>query len=64
MDWTKKQLRALFKGTSDRLFEACYRQLRQWMRDETIDDPDLEGAESWINQIASEKVNNPKSSFS
>lgn len=61
--WTKAELRRLFKHESDRLFNACYRQLRQWIRYGAIDTPDLYAAQEWIEQLIAERVNNPRSSF-
>jgi hypothetical protein len=61
--WTRKDLRGLFPNESERLFNACYRQLLQWIRYGAIDTPDLESARDWMDQLMSEKVNNPRSSF-
>jgi len=61
--WTRKDLQTLFPRESKRLFNACYAQLRQWMRQGAIDTPDLSEAQGWMDQIISERVNNPRSSF-
>ena len=48
---------------STRLFNACWRQYRQWLNG-AIDDPiNLDDVMQWLDTIASEKVNNPASSF-
>ena len=55
--------RFLTSGSSERLFEACWRQYRAWIKG-AIDDPkNINDVLDWLNQIASEKVNDPKSSF-
>lgn len=47
----EQQLRAEFHDESERLFDAAYRQLRTWNRHGAIDDPDLNDAIDWIEQI-------------
>lgn len=61
--WKKQELRRLFPRESDRLFSASYRQLRNWIRQGAIDTPDLFAAQEWMEQLLSERVNNPRSSF-
>jgi hypothetical protein len=60
---TKAYYRALFKNESDRLFNAAWNQYVKYLRG-SIDDPiDDDEVISWLDQIISEKVNNPKSIF-
>ena len=52
-----------FFNTSKRLFNSAWKQYIVYLRgsiDNPIDDNDIV---NWIEQIISEKVNNPKSSF-
>ena len=59
MTGLKAKCRKSFDGSDD-LFEACWRTLRSiWNATEITDDD----AEDWLEQIAAEKVNNPRSSF-
>jgi hypothetical protein len=49
--------------TSWRLFLACWRQYRTWLRG-AIDDPQSDDdVLGWLDSIAAERVNNPRSSF-
>lgn len=49
--------------SSERLFNACWNQYRQWLNG-AIDDPQSdEDVLQWLDNIASEKVNNSQSSF-
>ena len=58
----KKESRKNFDG-SNRLFNACWRQYISWLKG-SIDDPTTqEDINNWLDQIASEKVNNSKSIF-
>jgi hypothetical protein len=51
-----------FDGSDD-LFEACWRQYRGYLTG-GIDDPkDMRDIMEWLDQIAAEKVNNPRSRF-
>ena len=57
-DYYQKQ----FRG-SLALFTACWRQYRTWLNG-AIDGPTCDSdVLEWLDQIASEKVNNPKSRF-
>lgn len=48
---------------SDELFAACWRQYRAYVNG-AIDDPEsLEDVLEWLDSIASEKVNDPRSRF-
>jgi hypothetical protein len=48
---------------SYRLFNACWDQYRRWLKG-SIDDPWSDSdVMNWLDQIASEKVNNSKSVF-
>jgi len=59
----KRAARRSFEGSPD-LFDACWRQLLQWVRQGAIDDPpDQSDVDDWLEQIAAEKVNNPRSRF-
>lgn len=54
--------RSMFYG-STRLFNACWRQYREYLNgsiDEPTSDADVVG---WLEQIAADKVNDPKSRF-
>lgn len=54
--------RTLFDG-SDRLFAACWRQYREYLNG-GIDDPSCDAdVIDWLDALASEKVNNPRSTF-
>jgi hypothetical protein len=58
----KCRARINFSG-SERLFSACWNQYLAWLRG-AIDDPETQAdVDQWLDQIASEKVNNPKSVF-
>ena len=51
-----------FDGSA-RLFRACWNQYRSWLRG-AIDNPESDAdVLDWLDQIASEKVNNPNSAF-
>lgn len=63
MDWTRRDLRRKFPHESSRLFQACYRQLLQWIRQGAIYMPDLDEACNWMDLLISERVNNPRSQF-
>jgi hypothetical protein len=55
--------RFLKAGSSERLFDACWRQYRLYIRG-SIDDPkSIADVMNWLEAIASEKVNDSKSSF-
>jgi len=58
LSMTKKELRAVKSIDCDRLFNAVWRDILQFNRDCDVDD-----IEALYEQIASSKVNNPKSSF-
>lgn len=63
MKFHKDHIRDYFSG-SNRLFEACYRQYLKWLREGAIDTPvDICQVVQWVDSIAAEKVNNPRSSF-
>ena len=48
---------------STALFEACWRQYRGYLKG-SIDDPkSMSDVMDWLDNIASEKVNNPNSRF-
>lgn len=58
----KRAARKVFRG-SERLFQACWRQYLSYLRG-AIDNPDSQtDIDSWLDSIASEKVNNYKSVF-
>jgi len=58
----RKTARANFDGT-DRLFASCWKQYLQWLKG-AIDSPaDQADVDQWLCGIASEKVNNPRSTF-
>lgn len=58
----KADARKSFDG-SQALFNACWNQYLAWLRG-AIDSPDDQGdVDNWLDQIASEKVNNPRSKF-
>jgi hypothetical protein len=62
--WPKIRKCALkrFEG-SKRLFEACWKQYRNYVKS-SIDNPEsISDVMDWLNNIASEKVNNPNSQF-
>ena len=63
MNWTKRDLRAMFPNDSDQLFNACYRELNTWIRQGAIDTPDLQDAANWIEQLMAERVNDSRSPF-
>lgn len=45
------------------LFNACWEQYREWLRD-AIDGPTCDAdVMEWLEQSANEKVNNPRSRF-
>jgi hypothetical protein len=57
-----KFYRAKFRG-SNRLFKACWSTYRAFLRS-SIDSPsDDEEVHTWLDTIAADKVNNPKSTF-
>lgn len=58
----KSEYRSKFEG-SDRLFSACWSQYLRYLLsaiDHPLTDEDVTG---WLDSIAAEKVNNPRSSF-
>jgi len=58
----KGEIRKKFDG-SHRLFESCWRQYMTWIKG-AIDPPECEqDVSDWLDQIAAEKVNNPRSQF-
>jgi len=58
----KSYYRRKFDG-SDRLFNTCWNQYRNWLNS-AIDDPQEDSdVLDWLDSIASEKVNNSKSTF-
>ena len=58
----KQEYRKNFEG-SDRLFNACWGQYIFWLQG-AIDNPSCDyDVENWLDQIASEKVNDSRSSF-
>ena len=58
----KKISRSFFDGSND-LFNACWRTYTEYLNG-AIDDPTCqEDINGWLEQIASEKVNNSKSRF-
>jgi len=58
----KRVFRDRFKG-SDALFEACWRQYRQYLNG-AIDDPTCDDdVMGWLESIASERVNSSSSRF-
>lgn len=51
-----------FDGSWD-LFASCWKQYRLWLNG-AIDDPQSDaGVMGWLDQIAAEKVNNPRSRY-
>lgn len=58
--YSKGTCKGQFSG-SERLFAACWRDLLRYRRHTEIDTQ--ADADRWLDQIAGEKVNNPKSSF-
>ena len=59
---SKSEAREQFDG-SVRLFEACWRQYREYLGG-SIDHPEsLDDVVEWLDQIASEKVNDSGSRF-
>ena len=59
---TKALARRQFNG-SQALFEACWNHYKRWLNG-AIDDPDtIDDILGWLDSIAAEKVNNPKSKF-
>lgn len=62
MKLDRKASRENFDG-SDRLFAACWRQYLTYLA-ESIDNPTCQSdIDGWLESIASEKVNNPRSVF-
>jgi hypothetical protein len=58
----KSEYRRSFKG-SDRMFNACWKRYREFLNG-SIDDPQSDtDVDEWLDSIASEKVNNSRSSF-
>ena len=58
--WT--HYRRDFDG-SGALFLACWKQYRVWLNG-AIDDPESDSdVMGWLNRIAAERVNNPRSRF-
>ena len=63
-NWLKIRKCAMkrFDG-SENLFDACWREYRGYVRS-AIDNPEsISDVMDWLDRIAAEKVNNPKSSF-
>jgi hypothetical protein len=58
--YSKGTCKGQFPG-SERLFEACWRDLLRCRRHTEIDTQ--ADADRWLDQLAAEKVNNPKSAF-
>ena len=59
---SKAEAREAFDGSLG-LFEACWRQYREYLRG-AIDYPEsLNDVSDWLDQIASEKVNDSTSRF-
>ena len=59
---TKALAHRQFNG-SQALFDACWNQYKRWLSG-AIDDPDtIDDILGWLDSIAAEKVNNPKSKF-
>ena len=58
----KRVARKRFDGSNE-LFDACWRQYRQYVNGGTDDPDDIDDVMEWLDGIASEKVNNPKSRF-
>lgn len=50
-------------GGSERLFNACWRQYRAYVNGATADPQNIDDVTGWINSIASEKVNDSRSTF-
>ena len=48
---------------SQNLFNACWRQYRGFVNGGTDDPENIDDVMNWLDQIASEKVNNPSSVF-
>ena len=62
MKINKAKAKEIFDGTND-LFNACWKQYREYLKG-SIDNPTCqEDIDAWLDTIASEKVNNPKSKF-
>jgi len=58
----KKCAAKRFDG-SGALFDACWNQYKQWLNG-AIDSPEnISDVMNWLDNIASEKVNNPRSRF-
>jgi hypothetical protein len=61
--WTYYYDKNGHKFGSDSLKRACWNQFVSWLRG-AIDNPETDAEViEWLNAIASEKVNNPKSKF-
>jgi hypothetical protein len=48
---------------SERLFNACWKQYREYLAGSIEDPQSIEDVTGWLETIASEKVNNPDSTF-
>jgi hypothetical protein len=60
---TKHEAQQLFEGSKD-LFEACWKQYRALLLEGVLDHPEtLTDVLAQLDDIASYKVNNPKSKF-
>lgn len=56
--------RAIERGDSERLFNACWQQLVRFSQQGAINWPaTVEELDGWLDSIAAEKVNNPRSKF-
>jgi len=58
----KQAARKNFDG-NETLFESCWRQYRQYLRGSINNPTCQDDVDQWLDSIASEKVNNPKSPF-
>lgn len=61
--YTKATCRHNFAGCAghEQLFEACWRKLKKYRH--ATDIATQEDADRWLDELASEMVNNPKSRF-
>jgi hypothetical protein len=58
----KAECRTRFDG-SERLFEACWRDLQRGIRQGAIDASTVDLAMVWLDDFASERVNDERSPF-
>jgi len=58
----RKASRENFEG-SNSLFSACWRQYLGYLHGATDNPESQDDIDSWLDSIASEKVNNPRSTF-